>query len=777
MKRHLAAAAALVLFSATAAASESVRVRTGEHEGFTRIALDLPAPLGWTLEADGDGAVLRLQAEDIAFDLEGAFRRIGRDRLAALQPGAEPGTLRLALACDCRLETHLNGPRMLVIDVADAVPPIARDKAPRPTARPWALPLLGLPERAETVPAPASLPERPGPLPLLTASHGLRVAPRLEPKGNVAPPPPSEPSLEDAERRLAEELARAMSQGLLDPAAPPTTARQATEQDAPGSEKQADAGDRPARPGTPGASTGSAPLRAVTALDAAQAVPGSRPDPGSYCLPTEAIDVGAWGDGTPFAEQLARARARLASYEKTPSAAAVTSLARLYIHFGFGAEARAVLRAVPIDPERRAVLSALAAVMDGEVAGENPLAAQIACPDPAPLWAILAAPPQGSITPETAASVRRSFAALPLHLRRHLGPELADRLRRGGQHDAAHALLRALDRTGGFPDAARDLAAARLAADQGDSVAAEARLSAVIAEDGPDAPRALAELVRARAARGDPVAPEMAERLSLYLREARGTPAEAALERAHVIALASSGAFRQAARYLEEAGWPGNEPAAAHLLDRLAQAAPDAVFLAEAMTLSEAVAAALPPATATAVGARLLDLGFPESADPYLAGEIAGASSEDGAARAVARARLALATGRPERAEAELLGVAGEEAQAFRAEARRRSGDYVGAREAFLETDRQTEATRAAWLAGDWDALAASDDPALARTAQLLAGLGAEAGEDAGGGADVTAARTEVPSLAGSRAALARSAEARATLRELLARFALAEES
>lgn len=775
MKRHLAAAAAMLLCSATAAASESVRVRTGEHERFTRIALDLPAPLDWTLEADGDGALLRLQADNTTFDLEGAFRRIARDRIAALEPGAEPGTLRLALACDCRLETHLNGPRMLVIDVADAAPPIAKDQAPRPAARPWALPLLGRPDRADRDPPPASLPERPGPLPLLTASEGLRVAPRVEAKAIVAAPPPSEPSLKDAERRLAEELARAMSQGLLDPAAPPT-ARRAADQDAPG-DGQTETDDRRARPGTSGASPDRAPLRAVTTLDAVQAGPGARPDPDTECLPARALDVAAWGDGTPFAEQLARARARLASYEKTPSTGAVTALARLYIHFGFGAEARAALRAVPIDPERRAVLGALAAVMDGEAEEEGPLAAQIACPDPGPLWAVLAASPRRGITPDTAASVRRSFAKLPFHLRRHLGPELADRLRRGGEHDAAHALLRALDRTGGPPDAARDLAAARLAADRGDAVAAEARLSAVIAEDGPEAPRALAELIRARAARGETVAPEMAERMSLYLREARGTPAEAALESAHVIALASSGAYRQAARHLEEAGWPGNEPAAAHVLERLAKAAPDAVFLAEAMTLSDAVAAALPPAIATAVGARLLDLGFPESAAPYLAGEIAGASSEDRAARAVARARLALATGRPERAEAELLGIAGGDAHALRAEARRRSGDYRGAREAYLETDRQTEATRAAWLAGDWDALAASDDAVLARTAQLFAGLGAEAGEDAGGGDDIAAARTEAPSLAASRAALARSAEARAGLVELLAHFALSEES
>ncbi len=666
---------------------------------------------------------------------------------------------------------------MLVIDVADAAPPIAKDQAPRPTARPWALPILGLPERADSGLAPASPPERPGALPLLTASEGLRIAPRLDRNATAAAPSPSSPSLKDAERRLAEELARAMSQGLLDPAAPPMTPRPATDQDAPGSEEQTDAEDRAAGPGTPGEPSEPAPLRAVTAFDAAQAGPGSPPDPDTDCLPAAALDVAAWGDGTPFPEQLARARARLATYEKTPSPGATAALARLYIHFGFGAEARAALRVAPIEPERRAVLSALAAVMDGEAAGESPLAAQIACPGPGPLWALLAAPPQGAITPEAAASVRRSFAALPLHLRRHLGPDLADRLRLGEQPDAAHALIRGLDRSDASPNAARDLAAARLAEDRGDAAAADARLSAVIAEDGPDAPRALAELIRARAARGDRVTPEMASRAGLYAREARGTPEEPELERAHVIALASSGAHRQAARLLKEAGWPGNDPAAAHVLGQLARSAPDAVFLAEAMALSDAVAAALPLATATAVGLRLLDLGFAERAAPYLAGEIAGASSEERAARAVARARLALATGRPERAEVELLGVAGEDAQALRAEARRRSGDYRGAREAYLDTDREAAATRAAWLAGDWDALVASDDPLLARTARLLRGDDPEPAEEAAGGTEELAAQPGGASLAASREALARSADARATLQELLARFALSEGS
>ncbi|WP_371060916.1 hypothetical protein [Rhodosalinus sp. 5P4] len=785
MTRGLLLSIAVAALSATPVHAQTIGVRTGEHEGFTRVALDLPEPIDWTLQTVPGAAVLSFAKADVEFELAGAFRRISRARLASLTPDADPGTLRLGLACACRISTHLNGPRMLVIDIADPPSSAATEKAVRPSGRPWALPLF--PERSEVRTASfrtavlAPLPERLSPSQLFDEPVGPRIATDGEVGERTGGSVAQETSLREAEARLAEQFARAVSQGLLATRRGPIPSEPGS-----GGETRADdadlAGPKDASGGRPEQETETmtrdAPLRAITALDAVQIRPGMRQQPeAGTCLPAPTLDVASWGNDEPFPHQLARARDRIASYERTPSTESVIALARLYLHFGFGAEARATLRLAQIEDETRAPLLALAAVMDGDAAPMDPLPAQAQCPDPGPLWALLATSPEPRVSPEMAEAVRRSFVALPQHLRRHLGPRLVDKLREGGRPDAAHALLRALDRLDGFFDGAGALAAAQLSAERGDIRDAEARLAAIIARDGSDAPEALATLVRGRAERGEPIAPEMAKRAAIYAHEARGTAAEKDIARAHVMALAASGAHRAAIDELVETGWPGRDPAAATVLGRLASDAPDAVFVSGTLRLAAATAADLPPAIGTAVGRRLLDLGFLETAEPYLSAGMNDAPVTARSERAIERARLALATGRPRRAEAELLGVDGAAADALRAEARLKTGDRDAAVEAFLASDRPADAQRAAWLAGDWDRLADGNDPILARAAQILAEVQATPAELEG--PEPSSDDPEAPgdeaageiTLSASRATLGRSEEARAILEDLLARF------
>ena len=65
---------------------ETLRLRSGEHDGFSRIALDNAAPSGWTLGRTKDGYELRLSHSDVFFDLANAFRAMPRaDREALLR--------------------------------------------------------------------------------------------------------------------------------------------------------------------------------------------------------------------------------------------------------------------------------------------------------------------------------------------------------------------------------------------------------------------------------------------------------------------------------------------------------------------------------------------------------------------------------------------------------------------------------------------------------------------------------------------------------------------
>ncbi|WP_139838413.1 hypothetical protein [Palleronia marisminoris] len=107
-------------------------MRTAEHDGFTRIAIDFNAEATWRLEQDG--TTVRILADEIAtYDLADVYRRIGTERITSFRQ-AGPGELVVELACACAPETFRYG-NSLVLDVSqDAAPLEPPRPAPRETA-------------------------------------------------------------------------------------------------------------------------------------------------------------------------------------------------------------------------------------------------------------------------------------------------------------------------------------------------------------------------------------------------------------------------------------------------------------------------------------------------------------------------------------------------------------------------------------------------------------------------------------------------------------------
>ncbi|MEC3861837.1 hypothetical protein VK792_11120 [Mesobacterium sp. TK19101] len=118
--------------SATAA---TIPVRSGEHDDFTRLVLELPVAMGWALDGSGEALTLRLDQPGHGFDLSTVFDRIPRDRLTGVEQTA-PSQLSLTLACPCTAEPFLFRDRFLVIDLKDAVAPEAAPPRPEPRASP-----------------------------------------------------------------------------------------------------------------------------------------------------------------------------------------------------------------------------------------------------------------------------------------------------------------------------------------------------------------------------------------------------------------------------------------------------------------------------------------------------------------------------------------------------------------------------------------------------------------------------------------------------------------
>jgi tetratricopeptide (TPR) repeat protein len=437
---------------------------------------------------------------------------------------------------------------------------------------------------------------------------------------------------------------------------------------------------------------------------------------GAACLVDDRLDVASWGGDDPVADQIGPAQSGLTGEFDRADRDAVRRAVRFNLYLGFGAEARALIRAFATGDGDTSIWQSLARILDGEADGGSAFAGMAACDTAAALWAVLG--DSGVLAADQTAkpAILRSFSALPAHLRRQLGPLLADRFLAGGDVAAATAVREAILRAPGTPGPGVDLMQARIDAAGGDHAAAEARLDDLASQSGPATPEALAALVEQRAALGQPVTQAQVDTLQEFLRERRGGPQEARFLRALVLAQGASGDFDAAFRGLEAA-----PDAAAILWQMLAQTGPDSALLAHAVL----DAGVRPPDGAAPVAAviadRLLTLGLADWAAPWL--------QRAGDPPAVLRARLALAQDDAQQALAILKAVDGSDAAPLRAEALQRQGAERAAAEIYAALGQPDKQWSALGRAHDWQRLA-SDGPLAWRAAAalLLAPVGAGPG-------------------------------------------------
>ena len=259
------------------------------------------------------------------------------------------------------------------------------------------------------------------------------------------------------------------------------------------------------------------------------------------------IDVAAWGGAGPFAAELAQLNAALFGEFDTVQAAEALRLARLYIHHGFGAEARQVLDWLDAASPEVAIARELAVLVDTpRLPPAARLSGVLGCGEPGVLWAILATPdlPEERVFDHRA--LRRAFVALPDGLRRALGPVLVRRLVAAGHDATADALLRQLRDGDALADAETGMARAALAESAGEDDAAQTALREVTRTNAVQTAAALAATIERALAREAPVSFDDAQLAGALAFEHRGTPLGARLSLAYLSALAASGAFAEA---------------------------------------------------------------------------------------------------------------------------------------------------------------------------------------------------------------------------------------
>lgn len=688
MRRWLALL--LVVFMAPwQATAATVQVSTGEHPGFTRLVLQYDAPVNWVIGRTPDGYELRLPETTVQYDLSRVFDQIGRTRLAAIWADPATGALHVGVGCACYAMPFEFRPGVVVIDLKDGAPPkgssfevpldgsVAGQLAPRPVLRPKPRP-GGSPKLVydwtSLTRSPTKTPPDAPPIP----PHGTALA-------------LIDPMLEPLRQALIEQLSRGASQGIVDMVRP----------------KAAKADGGPATP------QGDVPVQihlgAVPGLVVRQKGDGDAPltAAGADCIADDRLEVVAWADTSPVADQIGPALSGLTGEFDRPDPASVKRAIRFDLSLGFGAEARALIRVFPTGDADTAIWQSMARILDDQVDPHPAFAGMAACDSAAALWAILADPNIRSVEIMQKSAILRSFSALPAHLRRQLGPVLVDRFLAMDDVSTATALRDAVLRAPGEPGPEIDLMQARMTIATGQQAAAEARLESLSSQSGPGAPEALIALVEHRVELGQEVSFAQVLVLQEYLKERRGGAEEAKFRHALILARAASGDFDTAFATLASA------PAAAAVLwQSLARTGPDSALLAHA-TLA---VSALPPGAAkpvvTLIADRMLALGLADQAARWL--------QLDDSPPALLLARVALARGDAQTALTILKDRAEPAALPLRAEALHQLGAEPAAAEIYGSLGLPDQQWNAILRARDWPRLASAGPAAMRAAATLL---------------------------------------------------------
>lgn len=679
----------LLLVLGGPALAGAVRVTSGEHDGFTRLVFEYGKPVDWSLGRNADGYQLRLSDEVPSYDLTAAFKLIGKSRLAAIWAAPDTGDISIGLACACHAIPFEFRPGIVVIDLKDGPPPagsafetaldgtLVAPITPSPTARPRARPADD--GQISTEPGAGAYDWTEA------AYEKLRPTAMQDELGTVAEPTaastllPPDLGLQPLRDDILQQMARGASQGVVQMTSPSPRSDDRTQDAFPSA--QIRIGDAP-----------TSVTRSVRSVN-----PELGAD-GTACIAQTALNIAEWGDDTlPIVDQMAILRNNLSGEFDKPDPIAVEQAAKFHLFLGFGAEARQLMSAFDLQNKETGIWRAISHIIDDQSDPEGIFRDQTACGGPAALWSALADDSVAEGKPIDTGAIRLAFSALPVHLRRLLGPGLAEKFLAIGDEDTARALSAAITRAPGDAGDKVSLIEAGIDLHAGNAEKSERIAEEVLSDPGPDQPEALIALTKARIAQKLPVTAEVALALQAHLSDHLGTSLEKPLNEALILAQAASGNFEAAFSGLQSFSEP--EPEVWSLLVHLA---PDAAFLALAVPDPAIALPNIPDETATEIARRLAGFGLGAPATAWLA----TVESPD----PLLLAQTALKNGDGRAALRPLALSEGELAQELKLQAFALIGENVQQAELLKEAGDLVAASAALARAGEWAELAETGD-------------------------------------------------------------------
>ncbi len=762
-------AAILLLLLSTAPKAETVMVQSGDHAGFSRLVFPFETRTGWQMGRIGDRYEIHFSQNDLGFDFSRVFRKIDRSRIKTLRIARRAGkpAVQIELGCDCHADAFEFRPGLLVIDVKDGPPdkdsPFEKGLAGDE--------VNGTPEANHTtfsglqaqdaelrphvfsseVSGGAELePDVTKKTDPLYDQNGFRKAERLQlplmlDHERTLPPllqPWLEPSQKEKMREaVIAEIGRAASQGLLTPQIeipeiPEQKPEAVQKKHAP--ETAEIQGTRtfsdqvPSMANLPEQRT--LPIHVRTGVDRDNSEAAERlvalDENGEACLPDSLFDLSSWGKPEAPFHGVTTSRAALVKEFDRVDPHDATILAKAYVYAGFGAEANMVLETFDVEKEDAAILRIMAEIMDDGWAFERGgLAAQIACDAPVALWAALSLPDFSRGLTINRAAIKRAFAALPPHLRRHLGPILARRFLTAGDRETALSIRNAIERVNETSSASIALMNAAFQEQAGEIEGMQETLAKVYRSDRTLSAEALVKLLEAKIESGAEIEPQLIESAAAQAFELKGTQLGRDLARVHVLALGKAHRYAEAIDELrtfvriEEVGKVTEQTLWETLLaDALLDE--DEAFLLFVFSAKNDLVRVRPDSPLQrSTAQRLIEMGFPEMARTILAIP-AVPQLED----RLILARGLLAEDRPEEALTRLGEAEGKEAMRLRAQALAELGRAEEAASIYKML-KDTEALREIlWTRQIWPSLGEIAVGPQKAVAELAANTEPEAG-------------------------------------------------
>lgn len=704
----------------SSATAQTATLRSGEHLDFTRVVAPIPPGADWSVTHEESIVTLSVPAFDGTFDLSQLFTLVPRDRIKSAESSA--GSVSFTLGCDCKVAPFLTDGRFVVLDFsaqdvvleANAVEKTVLDATSADTVT-AAFQETGFDE----VEVGSADPVEPIKLPIVTAQGAQPDLPELAPldlplRARKLPRQENLQNLNEIQKRLAKELSTAATRGILTPvpnlSEPQTVTLQALDNLVKKEEmhlaQEQEERSVPAANNLRVTSSSDLPVELQRSIDALA-------DTGRNCPTNDDIPIASWASDKPFHLLIGDARTNLFAEFDRLNPESLTTLARTYVYFGFGAEALQVIRLDPKVAQKEHILADIANIMEnGRALKDSELGTLIDCESDIVLWAILAEP-DAQVGPELdASSALLALNKLPLHLRRFLAPALSERLLSFGDPAAATAALRNVER---LPDAlpsASKLARAKLSINQGKLPEATETLEDVIDDNTVQSPEALIELVETHLEKNQPIDPKIAGLIEAYAKELRGSILGPELRRAHVLALIKSGQFDRAFAAADELGGGEDTVAASELRTSVSQEvianAPDVIFLEHFFRQQPREIGLLPEGPKLALATRLVALGFPGQAESVTSMTSRRPTNPK---RQILQGRSALQLDRPQDALAAISEVEGDDADLLRAQASLASGAHQQAYELYRNANSGPDATIAAWLGGSETSGALRNDP------------------------------------------------------------------